>query len=564
MAVKFTPTGFLNINADPSMLPFTSDGKNENSGEMTRCTNMQLDTPGAAITRFGSSKMNGSPIDQTTPHLLVEMAGYRYAFAGTKIYRDETAISTGLSSARWSAMEYSAFNVTTQSIFAANGTDRKRITGATVAEWGIDAPTVAPTPSSSSGTGAYGIKYTYCRKSGSTLECESNPSPSASITGITGLNVGWTVSSDSQVTHVRIYRTLADGAIYYYAGEFAIALATSAVSTSDNGLGTSVAYDHDRPPLGTVVFGPTFGGYCFMLMENLLYYCKPNQPEYWPATYYIEVGPQQEPLTAIQIHNGVPYVMSTEEIYMIQGTGADSFFPFPMKAKAGALSHIGALSVPGLGIVHADIDGLYGFAGAGNDDRISDDRFRPLFSGDAVGSVPGLNRTNAANCWLLAFDNKLWFGYPATGSTYPDNMIVIDLRTQQGRHYQYPQQFGAVCVDGTNNRILALDSTGYVRRLDDPGATTDDGMAISWQIESKAFTDQLYKYFPRYAKYDITLGNGASATGNILLNDAIIQTHNLIISRQTKKRLIDGNNGDRLGIRITGTGPVTFRECEIE
>jgi hypothetical protein len=625
MAVKFKPTGFLNIAADPSVLPSTSDGKNEASGEMTRCTNLHLDTPGAAVTRFGSSKVNSSAIDQLVPHLLLEMAGDRYAFAGTKIYKNEASIATGLTSARWSAIEYSAYNVTTQSIFAANGTDRKRITGSTVSEWGIAAPTAAPTLNSGDLTGyAYtydwegtyhatansyqigttrsnyqclfdweqniaiasaatyaftfffegqssysdktriGVKYTYCRKTGATLECESNPGTAAYVEGVAGLKVAWAASSDSQVTHVRIYRTLAGGATFYYAGEYAVGSSPAMVQTQDSALGTSVATDHDRPPLGAVVAGPTYNGYCFMLKDNLLYYCKPNQPEYWPSTYYIEVGPPQEPLTAIQIHNGVPFAMSTEEIYMVQGTGADSFFPFPMRAKAGALSHIGALSVAGLGIAHADIDGLYGFAGAGEDGRIADDRFRPLFSGTTTGSIPGLSRTNAANCWLLVYDNKLWFGYPAAGSTYPDNMIVIDLQTQRGRHYQYAQQFGAVCVDGTNNRILALDSTGYVRRLDDSSVTTDDGTAISWQIESKAFTDQLYKYFPRYAKYDITIGSGATATGNILLNDTIIQTHSLTASRQTKKRLIDGNNGDRLGVRITGTGSVTFRECEIE
>lgn len=625
MAVKFKPTGFLNISADPSVLPSASDGKNESSGEMTRCTNMHLDAPGAAVTRRGSSKVHVSALDQLVPHLLVEMAGDRYAFAGTKIYRNEASIATGLTSSRWSAIEYSAFNVTTQSIFAVNGTDRKRITGSTVAEWGIDAPASAPTLNSGDitgyaytyawegtyhatmnsyqigttrnnyqclfdweqsiavadaspnyhlwffeGSGTYsdkdriGVKYTYCRKSGSTLECESNPSPPAYTEGVSLLKVAWSASADAQVTHVRVYRTLAAGAIYYYAGEYAVGLSSTVVQTRDAALGSTLATDHDRPPTGTVVAGPTYNGYCFMLKGNLLYYCKPNQPEYWPSAYYIEVGPQQEPLTAIQLQNGVPFVMSTEEIYMIQGTGADSFFPFPMKAKAGALSHIGALSVAGIGIAHADIDGLYGFAGHNEDNKIAEDRFRPLFLGETTGSIPGLNRAQAANCWLLVYDNKLWYGYPGGSATYPDNMIVMDLLTQRARHYQYLQQFGAVVVDGTNNRILALGSDGYIRRLDDPAVTTDDGTAISWQIESKAFTDQLYKYFPRYAKYDITLGSGAIATGNVLLNDTIIQTHNLTVSRQTKKRLIDGNNGDRLGVRISGTGPVTFRECEIE
>lgn len=691
MAVKFKPLGHLDINSDPSALPFQADGKNEFSGAMTRCTNLHLDKPGLAITRAGSSKVNSTAIGETTPHLLVEMSGDRYAFAGTKIYLNESEIDRDRTSARWSAIRYSAYNVTDYSIFASNGTDRIRIPGtSTVTEaydyayahsweaglisgdiyrfgsnrsnyqcwfdweqpadsadededdsvsprrylwnfegarpynWGIAAPASAPTLTTLRTGKAYaheweglhhateesyqfgttrndyqctfdweqniaiaddesyfylwffewqtsygdqarvGVKYTYCRKSGVTLEAESNPSSAAYIEGETGFNITWGEPPDPQTTHIRVYRTLTDGATFYYAGEYPVQNLTAVCMTPDGALGTEVETDHDRPPLGAVVAGPTFNGYCFMLKDNLLYFSKPNQPEYWPADYYIEVGPPQEPLTAIQIHNGIPYVMSSEEFYMIQGTSAESFFPFPMKAKAGALANIGALSIGGQGIVHIDIDGMFQFKGANDDTKFADDRFSPIFTATTTGSIPGMNRTYASNCWLLTYNNRLWFGYPDTSETYPGNVIVFDLLTMRGRHYEYPFQMGHVTVDKTNNRILALDSTGYIRVLDDTSVTTDDGTGISWQLESKAFTDQLYKYFPRYAKYDVTIGAGATATGQILLNDASIQSHTLSTSRATVKRHIDGNNGDRLGIRITGTGSATIREVEVE
>ena len=691
MAIKFKPIGHLDINSDPSMLPFQADGKNEFSGGMVRCTNLQLDSPGLAVTRAGSSKINSTAIDQTTPHLLIEMAGNRYAFAGTKAYLNEREIDSNRTSARWSAIKYSAYNVTDYSIFATNGTDRIRIPGtSTVTQaydygyshsweasnvsgdtyqygstrsnyqcwfdweqpadsddadnddsvslrrylwnfegaiaynWGIAVPTSAPTLSTIRTGYAYahswegslhattesyqfgttrndyqcifdweqniaiaddvsyfylwffewqesygtqpriGVKYTYCRKSGSTLESESNPSSASYIEGESGFSIVWSAPPDPQITHVRIYRTLEGGATFYYAGEYEAQDLTAVCMTSDGALGTEVETDHDRPPAGAVVVGPTFNGYCFMITSNLLYYSKPNQPEYWPSTYYIEVGPPQETLTAIHIHNGIPFVMSTEEMYMIQGAGAGTFFPFPLRAKVGAMSNIGVLSIGGQGIVHADIDGLFQLRGANEDTKFAEDRFQPLFSGTATGSIPGMNRTYAANCWLIQYQNKLWFGYPDTDETYPGNVIIFDLLTMRARHYEYPFQIGHAAVDAANNRILALDSSGYVRVLDDTSVTTDDGTAISWQIESKAFTDQLYKYFPRYAKYDVTLGTGATATGNILLNDVIIQSHTLSTSRATAKRHIDGNNGDRLGIRLTGTGTATIREVEVE
>lgn len=737
MAVKFRPTGQLDINTDPSVLPYQSDGKNEVSGAMVRCTNLSLDTPGLAITRNGSSKINTTAIDQLVPYHILEMGGDRYEFAGTKIYVNEQEIDSNLTSAQWSAIEYSAYNVTDYSVFCTNGTDRKRIPGTSTVNaaynyayshsweadnasgttyqfgttrsnyqcwfdweestysyqeeeddsinpfrylwiyegfmprpWGIAAPIYKPylfsnaasfssrvsgyaymhewegtyhattastrigdyrewtietllpvdpkevyhivepvhddgdydivpnavqvsyehaqsifswekvddadattnpvgtwyfeTATSYSDTVAVGVRYTWCRKNGNTLEFESNPSPVGVTQGITMVTASWPPPPDGQITHVRIYRTLEGDATFYYAAEFEADALTGTFNTSDAALGSEVAIDHNRPPAGTVVAGPSFNGYVFMIKDNLLYYCKPNQPEYWPSDYYIEVCPPQETLKAIQIHNGVPYVISTEDIYMIQGSGATSFFPFKMKAKVGCLSDKGALSLGGLGITHIDTNGFYQFKGANEDTRFSDDKFNPLFSGVTTGSIPGLNRTYASNCWLFSHDNKLWFGFPDTTATYPNNVIVFNLLTMRGVHFSYPFQIGSITLDNTNNRILAFDSTGFVRVLDDPTVTNDSGTAISWQLESKSFTDQLYKYFPRYAKYDVTVGSGGAATGNILLNDSIIQTHTLSTTRTTVKRHINGNNGDRLGIRVTGTGSVTIREIEVE
>ena len=686
MTVRFIPTGTLDVNTDPSRLPGDVVNGIEVSGAMTRCTNLNLDSPGKAVTRKGSSKVNIVAMDQTLPHLIVEMGGNRCTFSGDKIFWNEREIAAVSSAtARWSAIKYNAFNVTTQSIFAANGIDRKRIEsdaaingvydyayaymwealqvsgtiyrfgtnrnnyqclydweegldesvddsinrrylwffeGTGAFEWGIEGPEDEPDLSAEITGKAYaydwesdhttllsyqfgvtrndyqcfydweqniaiadsvtrrflwmfeqetnysitsriGVMYTYCRKSGTALECESNPSPAAYVEARSGIPFTWAAPSDPQVTHVRAYRTLTGGATFYYAGEYEQDLLTAMIVKADTALGPEVAFDHNRPPSGAVVSGPTYNGYCFMLKDNLLYFSKPNQPEYWPIDYYIEVGPPQEPLTGIQIFSGVPYVESEEEIYMIQGSSADTFFPFAMKAKVGGLSHTCMLAVAGHGIAHVDVDGIYQFA-ANDDQKISEAGFDPIFKGETKGSMPGLNRTSARNCWLLLYDNKLWFGYPGDTATFPDNVIMTNLKTGRATHYQYSQEFGAVTADLTNNRILGVDTVGFVRILDDSTITTDAGSVISWQIESKSYTDQLYKYFPRAAKYDVELGAGATATGSILLADAVIQTHAITESRNTRKRLIDGTNGDRLGIRLAGTGTASIREVEVE
>jgi len=798
MAVKFSPNGFLDIATDPSELPSSIEGKNEISGAMRRCTNLHLDKDGIASTRHGSSKVNSSALDQTTAYNIVELGGTRYVFAGSKIYRNESSIETGLFAAKWNAIKYNPYNSESVSVFALNGTERKRIDDADVHEWGMEAPSIAPvlqTGILTGLTGDYNAKYTHVRKEGALLICESDPSDAASaaqtLTDESLRVICHHDFTDTQYTNLRIYRTFANGAVYYYdqeinlatygsyayihqweydgaylsgtgfkittendttlfdkkryyedgtnigtfgwgpfyrayaqgfkpdsdvdinvigleilkvgsppditieicsdsGGEPGTVLATttlfaSEVSTSwtwkyiildedlsltdgtlywlvlrvttwnpyhyygihgyfdlggsnqfgdsdeifktggskesltsyplydmnfaicatatglyqihfdweadystetdhpaakschywepgllttntaDTSLGTEVATDHDRPPLGSFVFGPSYNGTCFILKDNLLHYCLPKQPEYWPLTYFLEICSGHTPLIAGTIYDGQVYVASESEIYLVQGSGHESWSPpLDMSAIAGTVSAQCFLAVHGYGLFHLGNDGLYLHSGS-KDENITNARFKPIFDGDTVGSIPGIDSTNIANCWLVHYKSKLYFAYPESGSTYPDNLIVTDLRTGKSAHYDYNgAAFPCAVVDEENDRLLAMDTDGYVWQLEDPDQTEDDDTAISWEIESKAFTDQLRKYFPRHARYDVNLNDGATATGYVLLDETAQQSHSITTSRSIKKRLVAGGNGDRLALRISGTGPVDIYAAEAE
>lgn len=625
---RFIPTGMLDTTTDPQALPEQLAGKGIVSGAMQRCTNLSLDSPGKAETRKGSARLNASAMDETAAWAIIEMGGYRYTFSGTKIYRDESSIATGMTSARWSGVVYNAYNDTASSIFATNGTDRKRIQDSTVAEWGIEAPSAAPTVTgisylttaswegtyyspykmfatagssdaankyriypwedfytdfpndhpetttlSSYGTHAfdasgaavatYQVKYTYCRKSSDTLMTESNPSPAGSVTQGNGRAVSWSASSDSQVTHVRIYRTLAGGATFYYDSEHAVGNLSAVLSTADAGLGLAVSEDHDRPPTGgTAVSGPTFNGFLFLLKENKLYYCKPNQPEYWPTDYYIEVGPPEAPLTGIDFYNAQPFVASRRELHLIQGTGADSFFPLPVKGAKGAVGDHAMAAAAGAGLWHVASDGIYQYAG-GDDQRISDMQFRGIFLGITAGSVPGMATASVENCLLLHHKNLVWFAWPEAGSTYPDHVLVFNLLTKRAVHYDYGRAVRCWGIDHTNDRVLAADGDGYVWALE--SGTTDNGTAVSWQIETKDFTNRPGKVMPRSVKYDVETTSGTS-TASVLLDGTAVQTHALSTanSRSTRKRLVAGGNGDRMSVRIAGSGVAAVREIFVE
>jgi len=621
--IRFNPSGTLDIGTDPADLPMQMQGNVAICGAMTRCTNLNLDRTGIAITRKGSDKFNSYDcayihdweVDEVTGNTLqcmiydtenelsyiftweadtttetddnfiisippsqlgnsdiwriIEQGGHRYTFAGDGIYQDEASIEGGLTGAPWSAILYNSFNSDEQSIFALNGTHRKRITGPVVEGWGSDGPAAAPSIHAGSKTGLtgdYNAKITYCRKEDSTIVWESNPSDAAaSPVSLTdqSLSVTWTAPPDSQVTHIRVYRSSANGSLYLHDTDVAVGTLTLDTNTADTALGTEVNWtNHNRPPLGTIVLGPNYDGYVFILKDNLLYYCLPKQPEYWPEDYYIEISSKQFPLKAGGFLDGQLCVASLVEIYGIQGTGAGTFAPLPMGAQTGTVNADSFVPVKGQGIYHLGGDGVYLYSG-GKDQLVSRGNLDELWAGNTVGNIPGLNRTYLSNCWMVAYHGKLYIGYPGGTSEYVDNILVLDLQNQKMAHHTYAATFRTAAVDYTNMHLLAGDTEGYIWKWEDLNSTDDGGTAIAWQIQSADF-NQLRKYFPRYAKYDVNVNTGATAKGDILLDGASIQAHTIIGDRLTKKRLVAGSTGDRLAVRLSGSGSVEIYGAEIE
>lgn len=677
MAFHFSPSGILDINTDPSELPETGNdaGTEVYSGAMTRCKNLRLDQKGVAITRRGSSN-RGNNVNVTGPvYRAIELAGRIYEFLPDGIYtakvtadlnsgeENPTLRSSLTSTSKWSAITYNAYNSTTVNVFALNGTDRKRIYGTTVKDWGIAPPTYAPILSAGSTngwsymaytsggtveivagnvitgddsgatgtvqevtltsgswaagtaagviyvngvsgtfedetvsvgthddlatvvgtemttqdamlTGNYNVKYTYCRKEDEVVVCESNPSPAAgSAVPLVNqsLNILFDASTDSQVTHVRVYRTEAGGSVYYHDQDVAIGTTTAESTQSDGALGSLVATDHDRPPAtGTLIFGPDYNGYCFIADGNKLYYCLPKQPEYWPALYYVEVGSPQFPIIAGGFYNGAPYVATQRQIYQISGTGANTFFPVPMSAQTGTKSQDCFEPVLGKGIFHLGADGIYVFSGSG-DKKLSDATLWPIFQGTDTNGIPGLNLDELDNCWMISYKGRLYFAYPSTTATYPDSLLVLDLETGQQGYYDYGWLLYTACIDHTYDKLVvgATDSRlYYIEETDSTMDTTESTSgvtsAISWELQSKAYTLQTRKHFPRWVKYDVNAATATTCTGALLLDDVVHQSHTINTNRQTRRRLVVTGTGDRAAVRITGSGPVSIYAVEFE
>lgn len=557
----FNPNGILNIAADASDLP---------DDALTRCKNLKVSEDGKRSLRDGSQKLHTSAIN-TAIWLLVEQAGNRYSFAGTNIYKNESSIASDLTSAQWSAIKYNAFNDTTQQIYALNGTDRKRIQDEDVYEWGIAAPGSAPSVSAGASTGLTGVykaKITYCRKVGSTVVSESDPSEASSASSSLSnqsLSVSWSASSDSQVTHVRVYRTIAGGSTYLHDQDVAVGSTSVDTSTADSALGDEVETDHDRPPLGSMVIGPTYNGISFILKDNLLYFSKAKQPEYWPTTNFIEVSTPQFPLKSAAFQNGQLYCFNKNEIFFIQGIDASSFFPYGMKAKTGAQNIFGAVSVAGKGIYHTGPDGVYLFSG--NDFNLTESTLGPIFRGTTTNGINGVS-DELENSWLFAYGNYLYLGYTSSGNAYPTNVLVLNMETNKVSYYVYNDgsdiEIRCITRDETNNRTLIGGNDGFVREIERKTATQDETTAISWEIQSKDFTLATRKHFPRWNKYDVDASASSGCTGSLILDDVVHQNHTITGNRNVRRRLVKEGNGSRAALRLSGSGPVSIYGAESE
>ena len=340
-----------------------------------------------------------------------------------------------------------------------------------------------------------------------------------------------------------------------------------ATITTDAQLGDEIHTTHNRPPSGSFVFGPTFNGIAFIIKDHRLHFSLSKQVEYFPLTYYLDISSPDLPGLCGVFFDRQPFVLTKNQIIYIYGTSATTFLPKPVSAKTGAQGPLGALAVEGFGIFHVGSDGLY-LCVPSTDSRFGKDAkvsspFDPIFQGETIENIPAAGDLSTA--WLAWWENKLYFGYPDGGNEYPEHILVFWMDLGKAAYFTYGKEIACTTVDEVNNRLLAVDKTGYTWVLEDPDTIYDDETAISWELESKEFTLQTRAHFPRWVKYDVNASNeNCSATGEVLLDGVSIQSHTLTRNRWTRRRLIVPSNGERCSMKISGTGPIEIYAIESE
>jgi hypothetical protein len=230
-------------------------------------------------------------------------------------------------------------------VYMCDGTNAKKWNQTTLSNWGIAAPLSTPTLSFVSGSlsPTVGYQYVYVYKNSSTAHI-STASPVSAVTGpLTSKNisVGYTASSDSQVTNIDIYRTKDGGAVFYFLAEVSNATSSYTDSSPDSSLNVQLiapqAGMNNPPPTG-ISLVTWHNDRLFGAVKNVLYMSSgPDatngvQMECWNPSYTF-VFP-----AGITSLNTTPFglaVFTQDGAFLLQGTNTLSYYPSPWLKNFG-------------------------------------------------------------------------------------------------------------------------------------------------------------------------------------------------------------------------------------
>ena len=282
------------------------------------------------------------------------------AFA--KVYKMELGVDAS-AVLLWTSTSAESFDFvnSNNTVYFGNGTDMKKYDGTTLSNWGITAPSVAPTIALVAGTAnvyaSWCYLYTYYN---SGTGHESSPSAIGPCTGVFAakdVQIGVTASTDPQVDKIRIYRTPDGGAqnpqqMNEISGSpFANATTTYTDNTPDAtlilNLRTAPAFLRNDPPPASFLCTNSrcyAQGRIWIFKNNNTFFSGFEEisngvpEECFPSGLDGNVYPWDNEVTG---HAGLPdgiAVFTPERVFKVEGDSLDTFRRYTLLEKRGTRS----------------------------------------------------------------------------------------------------------------------------------------------------------------------------------------------------------------------------------
>lgn len=552
--------GFLGVNLRRDRLSLAD-------AEVAKSINADFHTrPGTILLRHGRSLLSSTELGGAV-RLLARLNDHRYALAGTTLYRNFSSALTGLSGNLAQLAAYRPLNDTDTWVFIADQTLMRKDRGTQIRTWGLTAPGSAATLAdggAGSLIGNYSVKYTYVRKVGSAIAHESNPSPVSNTLAITSRQIsvtGLTDSSDAQVTHKRLYRTVDTGSTWLFDSEIAQGTTTATLTLADTALGTAVETDNNAPPACGWV--SEFQGHFFLLRDasnpHYLWYSKRFRPESVPTTQYLEVGNPTDPLQSAVPLVGLLGVFTRLTKYRVFGNATSGF------TYVEALSHRGtpapqAVLATDTGALFVARDGLFltNFLQA---DTLLSAAIEPLFTNETVNDFAPIDWNRADEIALTAWKQRYYLSYPSTsGATL---LAVYSRETQHW--YFYDHALRSLYNEEATDLLLGGTAGGQVVSLETPGGDLGAGVALTVELADRAGGQPYARKRFDWVRADVD-AKGGTVTLELLIDGVVRATKSLTGSRRRQlMRVPEGVMGYvwRAKLSYTGTERVEIHGVQV-
>lgn len=527
--------GFLGINLRRDRLSLAD-------GAVARAINADFHrTPGVALLRLGRTNQSGNNLGATLRRL-AKHNSVRYQVAGTTLYADETSILTGLSLNLFTTLQpFRPLNDTSEWIYIADDSLMRKYDGTNVRNWGIAAPSAAPTIVAGSGTGLtgdYSAVYIYVRVVGSSIATRSSPSatPTAVTLANEDLDVTVVASSDAQVTNIRIFRTVAGGTAHLFDQQVANASATITSTQADSALGDAVETDNSVPNNASWV--ALHQGHLFLCRDasnpHYLWWSKRFREEV-PADQFLEIGNPSDPIQGALPLAGFLGVFTRLTKYRVLGNTTAGFVFQEALSSRGTPAPQAAI-VTARGAIFPARDGIFLTNFLEPDTELSQ-AIEPLFYEQHVNGYAPIDWNRASEMAMAEYKNRVYFSYP---TVYGENLVAVySLETGQWYMFDYNADFRALYVEEDVDDFVAGGSSGIVQVLEDAAQSDDNGTAIALSLEpaTRAGVDQgLLKLF-QYMKFDIDAG-ADTVTVQVWVDEVLRHTFTVTGNRlRTLRRL---------------------------
>ena len=407
----------------------------------------------------------------------------------------------------------------------------------------------------------------------SVVAARGNGSPASVAVAVQNRPVTVTVTNplaagadqDAQITHVEIYRTVAndtadDAAPLLLDGDVPAGKTTFVSSQADVALGDILELDNDRPPAFTALM--EHQQRIFGLANEKLYFSKINFPESFPPTNYIPISSVGDTPLQVRQYDGVPYVWTLGRVFQILGADETTYFARPIQCPTG-LGAAKSVERGERGIYFLGRDGNLWRISGSTAMNISDENHYQLFHGITQNGIAPLtlSETARATCVAAWHNFRLYLTYPSGVALTPNATLVIDELTQTW--WRDSRALRCLHADRRGNRLLGSRSdNGQVFQLDN--GTTDNGTPIAVTMQTRDEDEQAFEHDKELVQCTIDAMTAGStltvqavvdyvSSGFTALGTAVMATRQERVIGTTVGTPIKGK---AIGYRLTGTGPL--------